>query len=143
MARVQITKVVSALPATLTPNTIYAVRVGAGFSLYISDSTGAIAHAINSAAGASVVTGFVELDFGADPGTDYAETTVTIPNSPTLVNVGFGNTTAENTADDHFTAAMHSRLWSSVTGTNLTISMFANDIWAFTGKYRINWSYTI
>ena len=47
MARVVVSKVVSSLPGTLTPNTVYAVRVGAGFSLFISDMTGATAHALN------------------------------------------------------------------------------------------------
>lgn len=41
-------KEVAALPATLTPNTIYAVRRGTGFDLYISDSTGLIAHKLNN-----------------------------------------------------------------------------------------------
>jgi hypothetical protein len=40
-------KEVAALPATLTPNTIYAVRRGLGFDLHISDSTGLIAHRLN------------------------------------------------------------------------------------------------
>ena len=41
-------KVVSVLPATLNANTIYTVRVGEGFDLYISDNTGSIAHQINN-----------------------------------------------------------------------------------------------
>ena len=41
-------KEVAALPATLTPNTIYAVRRGLGFDLHISDSTGLIAHRLNN-----------------------------------------------------------------------------------------------
>lgn len=41
-------KEVGVLPATLTPNTIYAVRRGLGFDLHISDSTGLIAHKLNN-----------------------------------------------------------------------------------------------
>jgi hypothetical protein len=41
-------KEVAALPATLTPNTIYVVRSGLGFDLHISDSTGLIAHRLNN-----------------------------------------------------------------------------------------------
>jgi hypothetical protein len=41
-------KEVGALPTTLTPNTIYAVRRGLGFDLHISDSTGLIAHKLNN-----------------------------------------------------------------------------------------------
>lgn len=40
-------KVIAALPAILTPNTVYAVRAGVGFDLYVSDTTGSIAHRIN------------------------------------------------------------------------------------------------
>lgn len=41
-------KVVSSLPDVLTPHTIYLVRVGQGFDLYVTDSTGQIAHKINN-----------------------------------------------------------------------------------------------
>jgi hypothetical protein len=41
-------KEIAALPAVLEPNTIYAIRVGLGFDLYISDSTGALAHRVNN-----------------------------------------------------------------------------------------------
>lgn len=44
-------KVVGALPSTLTPNTLYAVRTGAGFDLYASDATGSIAHSLNAGGG--------------------------------------------------------------------------------------------
>lgn len=40
-------KVVSSLPSVLTPHTLYLVRVGTGFDLYMTDSTGRIAHKIN------------------------------------------------------------------------------------------------
>ena len=51
MAKIKIDKVVSVLPNPLIPNTVYAVRVGNGYDLYISDSTGAIAHTLNSESG--------------------------------------------------------------------------------------------
>lgn len=51
MPAVKIDKVVSALPGTLAPNTVYAVRVGAGFDLYMSDLTGTTAHALNAPTG--------------------------------------------------------------------------------------------
>jgi hypothetical protein len=41
-------KEVAALPATLIANTIYAVRRGTGFDLYITDSSGLIAHKLNN-----------------------------------------------------------------------------------------------
>nr|DAS83534.1 MAG TPA: hypothetical protein [Caudoviricetes sp.] len=47
MALLKAEKVVASLPATLTPSTIYCVRTGEGFDLYVSDATGQIAHKIN------------------------------------------------------------------------------------------------
>lgn len=44
-------KVVGALPGTLTPDTLYCVRVGEGFDLYVSDSTGTVAHPLNASGG--------------------------------------------------------------------------------------------
>lgn len=40
-------KVVSSLPSTLEPDTIYLVRVGVGFDFYCSDTTGSIAYKVN------------------------------------------------------------------------------------------------
>jgi hypothetical protein len=42
-------KAIAALPAVLTPNTVYVVRAGAGVDIYVSDLTGAIAYKTNSA----------------------------------------------------------------------------------------------
>lgn len=50
MATFKIDKVLSSLPGTLVANTVYAVRVGTGFDLYIVDSTGSIAYQINAPA---------------------------------------------------------------------------------------------
>jgi len=50
VAVIQFVKQVLSLPAQLEPNTVYFVRVGAGFDLYLSDATGSVAHAINSSA---------------------------------------------------------------------------------------------
>lgn len=40
-------KVVAALPDPLEPDAVYAVRIGDGFDLYISDTTGSVAHRLN------------------------------------------------------------------------------------------------
>lgn len=40
-------KIVSKLPTDLEPNTIYFVRVGTGFDLYVTDMTGKIANSLN------------------------------------------------------------------------------------------------
>lgn len=41
-------KVVASLPSTLAPDTLYVVRTGVGFDLYVSDATGSIAHPLNA-----------------------------------------------------------------------------------------------
>lgn len=40
-------KVIGSLPSVLAPNTFYAVRVGTGYDLYLSDATGMVAHRLN------------------------------------------------------------------------------------------------
>ena len=47
MATLKVSKTLSSLPNTLEPDTIYYVRVGVGFDLYVSDDTGQIAHKLN------------------------------------------------------------------------------------------------
>lgn len=47
MDKVQHRKEVSTLPSTLEPDTLYYVRVGAGFDLYLTDHTGSHAYKIN------------------------------------------------------------------------------------------------
>lgn len=46
---IRFSKVISALPATLERDTVYIVRAGVGFDLFVSDATGTIAHKINPA----------------------------------------------------------------------------------------------
>ena len=50
MAVLRVSKVISALPVILEPDTIYYVRVGAGFDQYVTDSTGAVAFTQNAVA---------------------------------------------------------------------------------------------
>ena len=47
MSVVRFAKVVSSLPGTLVPDTVYFVRTGAGFDLRVTDGTGSIAHELN------------------------------------------------------------------------------------------------
>ncbi|MEJ5199913.1 MAG: hypothetical protein WHX53_13400 [Anaerolineae bacterium] len=50
MATLRFSKVVSSLPGILDPDTLYLVRTGAGFDLYVSDATGSIAYPVNAPA---------------------------------------------------------------------------------------------
>jgi len=47
MGVIRFKKVIGNLPAQLEPDTVYAVRTGTGFDLYISDATGSVAHGLN------------------------------------------------------------------------------------------------
>ncbi len=48
---IKFAKSIARLPTTLTANTLYAVRSGAGMDLYVSDMTGAIAYKTNASEG--------------------------------------------------------------------------------------------
>ena len=50
MAEFRAEKVVASLPDELTPDTVYYVRTGEGFDVYVSDATGSVAHPQNKAA---------------------------------------------------------------------------------------------
>lgn len=55
MALLRVSKVVSSLPGSLDANTVYFVRVGAGFDLYVTNDTGTVvAYQINSPAGSGL-----------------------------------------------------------------------------------------
>jgi hypothetical protein len=64
MAALLTAKVVAALPGTLVANTIYFVRVGAGFDLHVTNDQGlVVAYTLNASAGATIRE--VEVDFTA------------------------------------------------------------------------------
>lgn len=70
MATFKIFKALAALPGSLEANAAYAVRVGTGFDLYITDETGLIAYQINSSSGGGgLVKAVVDLDFGTGAST--------------------------------------------------------------------------
>ena len=62
MAVFNAVKQVAELPPTLQPNTIYLLRVGAGFDLYCSDVTGSIAYQPNNYELLTIPLGFVGTD---------------------------------------------------------------------------------
>jgi hypothetical protein len=55
-------KVISTLPSQLEADSIYAVRVGVGFDLYITDTTGSIAHKVNEITSSGILNKLVEVD---------------------------------------------------------------------------------
>lgn len=90
-----IAKPLAALPGTLKANTVYAVRVGTGFDLYITDSTGSIAYKQNAPdpalAPVSHATGDTLADSDAgkvaemDGGTLYLDASVLTANYAGLI----------------------------------------------------------
>lgn len=56
MSVIKFRKEVSVLPEVLTANTLYMVRIGTGFDLYVTDSTGNTAHKINPTNSLDIVT---------------------------------------------------------------------------------------
>lgn len=57
MALVKHHKIVASLPTQLEANSIYYVRVGTGFDLYVTNNTGlVVAYALNASASAAPVT---------------------------------------------------------------------------------------
>ena len=58
----RIEKNIAALPGTLTADTVYAVRTGAGFDLYITDSTASVAHKVNSEGGGGSSNVFIQQE---------------------------------------------------------------------------------
>jgi hypothetical protein len=73
MTVLRFAKVVANLPATLEPNTLYLVRVGSGFDIYVSDLTGNIAYSINGSQLEDTIAGNgLTLSNGVPPGfADY------------------------------------------------------------------------
>lgn len=53
MATLKVFKALAALPSSLVANALYAVRVGTGFDLHITDSTGLIAYKANGSGDAA------------------------------------------------------------------------------------------
>lgn len=54
MSVFKIQKVIGSVPGTIEPDCIYLVRTGAGFDVYVSDTTGGVAHILNGGTGASI-----------------------------------------------------------------------------------------
>lgn len=54
MSVFKVQKVIGSVPEIIEPDCVYLVRTGAGFDIYVSDTTGGVAHILNGGAGASI-----------------------------------------------------------------------------------------
>lgn len=117
-----IAKVLASLPGTLEADTVYAVRVGTGYDLYITDSTGSIAYKQNAGSGGALPT-TPQLTWG------------TSPQQPTL---DASNLTAARTIllpDVAGTMALAGRLpQKSVTGNYTTVAGDAGSVLVWSGS---------
>lgn len=61
MSDFKIYKEISTVPNSISSDSMYAVRTGPGFDLYLSDTTGSVAYKINSTSISSVEDNLVEM----------------------------------------------------------------------------------
>ena len=61
MSDFKIYKEISTVPSNISSDSMYAVRTGPGFDLYLSDTTGSVAYKINSSSISSVEDNLVEM----------------------------------------------------------------------------------
>lgn len=91
MAVLKVGKVVGSLPGTLEADTIYAVRTGIGFSLFVSDATGSTAHPINLPAQSNEIIQMFPPTIDAT----QKQTTTAFPQDDSLPQSGEGTAYAE------------------------------------------------
>ena len=61
MSDFKIYKEISTVPSNISSDSMYAVRTGPGFDLYLSDTTGSVAYKINSTSISSVEVNLEEM----------------------------------------------------------------------------------
>lgn len=61
MSDFKIYKEISTVPSNISSDSMYAVRTGPGFDLYLSDTTGSVAYKINSTSISSVEDNLMEM----------------------------------------------------------------------------------
>lgn len=61
MSDFKIYKEISTVPSNISSDSMYAVRTGPGFDLYLSDTTGSVVYKINSTSISSVEDNLVEM----------------------------------------------------------------------------------
>jgi hypothetical protein len=137
MALLKVRKEVSVLPAILEADTVYAVRTGAGFDLYISDNTGAIAHLVNSAGGGGATVKTATINVPAETRKSYrvnvADAAVT---ATSKILIGFGNTSdaAVNDLDE----LSEMEVYASAYAGGITVQLRA--LGGFSGDVPINYT---
>lgn len=140
----KLAKVVATLPGTLEADTVYFVRVGSGFDLYVTNHTGTVvAYALNGGAAASGASGQSEVDFGSGGNTN-ASTTITgqasIAAESSVVATLLPKATTEHAIDDHVVEEIDVFAGNIVAGTGFTIYAKTRNVPLY-GKYAVAWQW--
>jgi len=91
VAQLLLTKTISALPGTLTPDTVYFVRVGTGFDLYVTNHAGTVVgYKLNAITGPASSTARGVVVFGDAIGTALATAQLLITPDGALQTTGAG-----------------------------------------------------
>lgn len=135
---IRIDKVVAALPGTLEPDTVYAVRVGAGFDLYITDALGQTAHSLNGGGGSSTLSGAATIGIPDGSGV-IAHTEIVAAVGVTLSNVVIltlhpGDDADENDPEMLDVRSLAARPLTDEIEITVTFGVPAS------GPVRLNWS---
>lgn len=133
----KIDKVVAALPTPLDADTVYAVRTGVGYDLYISDNTGSVAHALNDNKPSGSVAILINDSFVQQTITGIANILTT-----SKVQCWVGNSTTDNDAEAHVLANAFLAVKASdvIAGVGFTLNITNQDN-AVSGLIDINWSF--
>lgn len=123
MALVYFIKQVGTLPATIAANTLYCVRAGAGFDLYVSDSTGAIAYKVN-----------VPVPGGATDSVQYKQGATTFGGAADVLIKDGDLTLLPATTAVTSTAGLKA-LARTVAGRNFLSSLDVDGVWNAAGNH--------
>jgi len=128
MALLKVYKVIASLPTPLEPDAIYLVRVGAGYDMYVTDTTGSIAYASNASGSGGAVSS-VNGQTGA----------VTL----TKADVGLGNVDNTSDANKPVSTAQQTALNAKENSANKATTMTGNEasnVLFLTAKAVYDWA---
>lgn len=144
MAIAKLHKVVASLPETLEADSVYFVRVGTGFDIYVTNGAGQIvAYTLNLPAGAATgACGLAEVDFGA--GASQASVAITgqasIGASSAPIAQLMAKATTDHSVDEHLIEEMDVFAGNVVNGVGFTVYAKSRNV-ALRGKYSVVWSW--
>ena len=134
MAVLRLAKVVSNLPSILQPDTLYLVRTGTGFEIYVSDTTGSIAYSNNkdALAGNGLFFSNNSLNVGGthgriSVGTDNIDIDVNYSGQESITTVG---TLTSGSLGQGFTTISVERGGTGATKFTSRGILFGNDVGA-------------